>query len=71
MQCLSSDIKIWTQHRSEETFIHSTDAEGRTLKAQGSSYYIHYFTLLYSLIIYSPHFEDFTVLSMAMKFSCC
>lgn len=65
MQCLGSGIKTWTQHKSEENFIHSTDAEGRTLKAQGYSYYIHYFTPLYSLIIYSPHFEDFTVLSMA------
>lgn len=35
------------------------------LKAQGYGYYTHYFTPLYSLIIYSPHFEDFTVLSMA------
>ena len=45
------------------------------LKEEPSKYrglvFIYIILLLYSLIIYSQNFEGFTVLSMAMKISCC
>lgn len=71
VRTLNVIFEIRDRHRFEYNVTHSRDAEGRTLEAQMSVIRYYYFTLFHSPIIFSPHFEDSTIFSMAMKIPYC